>query len=258
METKAEKYAAKMNWKEVERIFNDGALVVIPIGAGCKEHGLHLPNNTDQIQVEYFAKKLSESSDIIVMPTITYGFYPAFIRYPGSASLTAEVSAQMFVQMCEMWHQQGAKSFYFLNYGVSTNKPLLEAQEILRTKNIEMRYTDLSLFEKLLRELPEDQRPRQEGGTHADEVETGIMLAINPSLVNMELAQKDFDDQPGPLCPVKPPAGTRGCYSPTGAWGDPTLATAERGKIFLEKLIKFLLDDIEPQLQYQHISSPNH
>lgn len=250
MENRSEKYSAKMNWQEVGRVFNNGTLVVIPIGAGCKEHGLHLPNNADQIQVEYFAAKLAEQSDILIMPTVTYNYYPVFVHYPGSASLSADVSAQTFVQMCEMWYQQGARSFYFLNYGVSTNTPLKEAQQILRTKNIEMRFTDLSLFEKMLRELPEDQRPKQEGGTHADEVETGIMLAINPSLVNMKLAQKDFDNQPGPFYPVKPAVGTRGRYSPTGAWGDPTLATAERGKVFLEKMIEFLLDDIKPQLKH--------
>ena len=130
MDVKAEKYAAKMNWKGVERVFESGALVVIPIGAGCKEHGLHLPNNADQIQVDYFAEKLAEQTDIIIMSTITYGHYPSFTHYAGSSSLPLDLSAHMFVAMCENWHQQGARAFYFLNYGVSTNKPLKAAQAI--------------------------------------------------------------------------------------------------------------------------------
>ena len=55
-----------------------------------------------------------------------------------------------------------------------------------------MQFTDLSRFEKILQQLPEAQRPQQEGGTHADEVETSIMLAINSTLHEYDLAQKDL------------------------------------------------------------------
>jgi creatinine amidohydrolase len=55
----------------------------------------------------------------------------------------------------------------------------------------------------------------QEFGSHADEAETSLMLAIDKSLVQMAKAKKDMnEDKPGPLTPN--PNG-HGVYSPTGA-----------------------------------------
>lgn len=36
-----------------------------------------------------------------------------------------------------------------------------------------------------------------------------------------------------------------GTYSPTGTWGDPTLATREKGRIVVEGLVEGILKEIE-------------
>jgi creatinine amidohydrolase len=73
--------------------------------------------------------------------------------------------------------------------------------------------------------------PRKQRVTHADEVETSMMLYIAPETVDMSKAVKDFSpDNPGPL--TRNPNG-KGVYSPTGIRGDPTLATQEKGRIVL-------------------------
>lgn len=246
------KRAGRMTWQEVREEFAAGIPLVIPIGAGCKEHGLHLPNNTDQIQADYFAERLAEECDILVMPTITYNYFPAFTDYAGSVSMPIDHCVQLFVQLCEQWHAQGARGFYFLNMGVSTNVPLAAAKAILEKQNIAMQYTDHSDFTNTLMQLPKGLRPEQEGGSHADEVETSIMLAISPNVVDMSKAQKDFDPKPGSFLPYQPEPGTRGCYSPTGTWGDPSLASVAKGLAYVAEMKAYLLRDIEELVNASH------
>ena len=88
-------------------------------------------------------------------------------------------------------------------------------------------------------------------GEHADEVETSMMLYIAPSTVDMNKAVKDLNpDVPGPL--TRNPHG-KGLYSPTGTWGDPTLATLDKGKIFTEALVAGILNEIE---ETRHLKPP--
>jgi creatinine amidohydrolase len=77
---------------------------------------------------------------------------------------------------------------------------------------------------------------REEGGTHADEAETSMMLYIAPGLVDMSKAVKDFDPRPGRKGLTRDPDGA-GNYSPTGIWGDPTLATRDKGRIIVEATV---------------------
>jgi creatinine amidohydrolase len=71
-----------------------------------------------------------------------------------------------------------------------------------------------------------------------------MMLYIAPNTVRMSRAVKDLNpDRRGPL--TRNPRATEGTYSPTGAWGDPTLATKEKGQILVEATVKAILGDIE-------------
>lgn len=234
------KFAENLTWKDIEAEFKAGTIVVVPLGAACKEHGFHLPMNTDKILAEYFAKRLVENLPILVMPTITYHFFPAFLDYAGSTSLDMTTSQTIITTLCDQWHKQGARAFYILNFGVSTSKPLKAAQEQLAALGIMMQFTDLLAFDKQLVDITE-----QDGGTHADEIETSMMLYIKPDVVHMENAKKDFENKPGKLSPFLNNDDPRAAYSPTGAWGDPTLATPEKGKIIVERLVEYLYQDIK-------------
>jgi creatinine amidohydrolase len=83
---------------------------------------------------------------------------------------------------------------------------------------------------------------RQEGGTHADEIETSMMLYIAPSSVQMGRAVKDYHPGTGGL--TRTPGGN-GTYSPTGIFGDPTLANREKGEEIVEAYVSGILKDIE-------------
>ena len=82
-------FIERMTWDEVARRIGDGAAAILPIGAAAKQHGFHLPLNTDRIQAEWLAGRLAEKIDALIWPTLTYGHYPAFVEYAGSSSLSA-------------------------------------------------------------------------------------------------------------------------------------------------------------------------
>lgn len=227
-----------LTWPEAEKVLVPSAVVVIPLGAESKEHGPHLKLKNDWLMAEYLKRRVLESSNVIVAPTVNYSFYPAFLEYPGSTSLRFETARDEIVDICRTLARSGPKRFYVLNTGVSTRRPLAAAADVLKADGILLRYTDLSVTE------PVEKTIRKEpGGTHADEIETSMMLYIAPESVDMSKAVNDYHgDHPGAL--TRDPHG-EGTYSPTGVWGDATLATREKGKVVTEALVKAILADIE-------------
>ena len=130
------------------------------------------------------------------------------------------------IDICLSMHGYGIEKFYVLNTGVSTLRPLKKAAASLSSQGITLRYLNILEVDK---SLPEGIL-KQEGGTHADEGETSMMLYIAPETVNMKKAVKDYDPRPNRPGLSRDPEG-KGSYSPTGIWGDPTLASREKGKI---------------------------
>jgi creatinine amidohydrolase len=118
-------------------------------------------------------------------------------------------------------------------------RPLDEAAEELETDGIVLRYLNLLEVDKT---LPEDLL-QQEGGTHADEAETSMMLYIAPETVDMTKAVKDYDPRPGRKGLTRNPQG-QGTYSSTGTWGDATLATREKGRVIVEATVQAIVAQV--------------
>src|SRR5260370_12228835 len=78
-------FIERLTWDEVARRIADGAAAILPIGAAAKQHGFHLPINTDRIQAEWLAGKVAEKIDGLIWPTLTYGHYPAFFEYAANS-----------------------------------------------------------------------------------------------------------------------------------------------------------------------------
>ena len=57
-------FIERMRWDEVARRIQDGAAAILPIGAAAKQHGFHLPLNTDRIQAEWLAGQTGGSSSM--------------------------------------------------------------------------------------------------------------------------------------------------------------------------------------------------
>lgn len=228
-----------LTWMEAERVLTPEAVVVIALGAQAKEHGPHLRLDNDWLIAKYLERRVLERCAVVVAPAINYGFYPAFREYPGSTSLRLETSRDMVVDVIRSLAAFGPRRFYIINTGVSTVRALAPAAERLAAEGIELRYTDLL---KVLG--PAERRvAKQEGGTHADEVETSMMLYMAPWAVDMRKAVKDYRPGDGPL--TRDPKNAAGTYSPTGVWGDATLATRAKGRVLAEALVDGIVKEIE-------------
>lgn len=229
----------ELTWLEAEKVLTKEAVVVLPIGAAAKEHGPHLKLKNDLLLAEYFRDRVLAAADVVMAPVVPYHFYPAFVEYPGSTSLRMETARDVIVDICRSLAAFGPRRFYALNTGVSTVRALAPAAEVLAAEGILLRYTVLKdALGPVEKEVSE-----QEGGSHADEIETSMMLVIAPETVDMGKAVKDFDAAgKGRLSRVKDPETT---YSPSGSWGDPTLATREKGARVVAALTAVLLADVE-------------
>ena len=230
------------SWVEAEKLLDSATVVLIPLGAEAKEHGPQLPLNNDWLLAEYFTKRVMAKSKVVVYPTLNYSFYPAFVEYPGSTTLRLETARDMVVDIIRTIARHGPKRFYVLNTGVSTLRALAPARDSLAASGIVMRYTDILNVGK----EAEQRVKKQEGGTHADEMETSMMLYMYPSLVKMSRAAKDYHPGTGGLTRDSVTAAREGkTWSRTGIFGDATLATRAKGKILVEAQFADMLVEIE-------------
>jgi len=228
----------QLTWQQAEKILTPDTVIVIPLGAQAKEHGPHLPLANDWTMAEYLKQRVLHSADVVIAPTVNYSFYPAFVEYPGSTSLRLETARDMIVDICRGLSRFGPRRFYVLNTGVSTAKPLRLAAEQLAAEGILLHFTDV------LRAAAdvEKQVAKQEGGTHADEIETSMMLYIAPKTVDMSKAVKDYHPGSGPLTRTPRDGGV---YSASGVYGDATLATRAKGQRVVEAMVGAILAELE-------------
>ena len=182
----------------------NGAAAILPIGAGAKEHGFHMPMATDQVFADYFARALAKKIDALIWPTLTYGAYPAFVSYAGSVSLSDEAFQAVVTEIADALVDFGARRVLILNTGLSTIAPV---------------------------------------GSHADEIETSLMMVVAPELVDMAQATPSpFSAKapaPGALSPDDP---TSPNYSPSGSFGDPTLASVDKGSRLLAAILEDMME----------------
>jgi creatinine amidohydrolase len=228
-----------LTWMQAEKALTPDTVVVIPLGAAAKEHGPHLKLKNDWLIAEYLKRRIIEKTNVVVAPTLNYGFYPAFVEYPGSTSVRLETSRDMLIDICRGLARFGPKRYYVLNTGISTLRALAPAADALRADGIILRYTDLNVTEPV-----EKQIRKEAGGTHAEEIETSMMLYIAPETVDMSKAVKDYHAETSSGGLTRDPNG-RGVYSASGVWGDATLATREKGRIVVEALVAAIVGEIE-------------
>jgi creatinine amidohydrolase len=232
---------ADITWQQAADVLRPETVVVIPLGAGSKEHGPHLKLGNDAALADYLTRRVLDASDVVVAPTLSYHFYPAFTEYPGSTTLALETARAVTSDAASSLSKYGPRRFYVLNTGVSTRRALDLAARTLAAQGILLWSTDLAA--RLERASAAVRQ--EEGGTHADEVETSMMLYIDPASVDMRRAVKEFNPSPGPSLQLTRRRGGPGTFSESGVWGDPTLATREKGRVIVEGLLKAILDEIE-------------
>ncbi len=224
---------ARLSWDQVAARIETGAAAVLPIGAGTKEHGFHLPMETDRIQADWLAGVVCQNIDALVWPTLTYGFYPAFVHYAGSVSLSRRTFSFAVREIIEGIARFRVPHVLVIDTGISTLQAVADAIEASGHAGLthHLRVQDGPRYRETAARLCE-----QAEGTHADEMETARMLALVPGSVDMAKAVASPPGKGGTDGPLTPHDPQSPNYSPSGSWGDPTLATREKGQALLEAM----------------------
>jgi creatinine amidohydrolase len=234
-----------LTWPEVAEAFKADVPVIVPIGAASKEHGYHLPMKTDWLLARALTEGIAAKLPVLIAPIVPFGYYPVFQKYPGSQHLSADTFVRLLTELLERLLDQGARRLAILNTGVSTEGPIgLATRRILERRAIRIGVADIRRLGRSADHLLEQQT-----GSHADERETSIMLAIAPELVRMELAKRDYGRDTATGVFIMPTTmqstdASASDYSETGGFGDPTLASADKGRAFLDSMIGDLIDGL--------------
>jgi creatinine amidohydrolase len=197
---------------EVAQQLERDARLLVAVGT-TEQHGPHLPLGCDTIIVDRLADDLSAEFQVLRAPTLEFGVNARTVRsYPGSAGVRRKTLHRMLNDLVGAWEAGGVRQFIILT--AHGQDPHQEALSTLRTRHASVRTVDIFAGE----DLP----------VHGGEIDTSLLLHIDPELVDMSRAS-DF----------APSARTIGRYhrgshhaipadSP-GSIGWPTRATAERG-----------------------------
>jgi creatinine amidohydrolase len=230
-------FVADVTWPEVMARLDAKATALLPVGAECKEHGAHLPMNSDYLQARWLSAAVVRRANVAVWPVLGYGYYPAFVDYPGSCSLSHATFRAAVTEILASLHRGGARRIRILNTGLSTIEPLQQAiSQAFAPENTLL----INVYAGRHYRAAAAEIQRQQRGGHADELETSIMLSIDPGTVDMSKAVACTERViSGPFNRTDPQAPN---YSPSGVYGDPTLASAAKGRRLLHAMLKDIIE----------------
>jgi len=222
--------------------FEDGLkltrTVYIPFGS-VEEHGRHLPLSTDTIQAYEVGKKAALKTPFFVAPPIHYGSCRSTNCHPGTVSITSATLKALLKDIIRSFRIQGMKNFIVLtgHAGGSQRMALQDAGEELIAE-----YTDINIAVVTEYDLARNEGKgiiETEGDAHAGEIETSRILHSHPELVKGE-GEREF-----PAFPMAILVRNKRKYWPNGVWGDPSKASAEKGKILEERVVQRIVELVQ-------------
>ena len=223
-------YLGDLTWPEAAQALPD-SVVVIPFAAGAKQHGHHLPMNTDQRVMQYLLQAaVAVDHPILIAPPILHGWFPGFRQYPGTEVTEPTVFIDYVQGVAESLINHGARRVVLLNLGISraTGLPLAVVARQLRAEHDV--HTLVVSWDDLETEAIGHVYEQARGG-HADEGETSIMLYLEADAVRQDQLSKDLRQAPVEQIGYAPGQFERSREA--GLYGDATLATAEKGEQIL-------------------------
>jgi creatinine amidohydrolase len=237
---------AEMTWEEIEQAADPETVVVLPVGA-TEQHGPHLAVKTDTALVEAIALRAalaaSDRARVLVAPALPYGYSGYHSGFPGSPSISQLTYIRLVTELGQSLLQGGFRRLLILN-GHGGNTPALEVavEELYATTGATIALT--SYWTLAATEIAALRESEPGGICHACELETSCLLALDPAAVRSERLEKAIPRGPGGgiLCDLVAESDLGPVFhardaSPSGVLGDPTLASAEKGRRFLEAIV---------------------
>ena len=229
-----------LTWVEAESKLTPETVVVIPVAPASSEHGPHLQLRADLALAEYFAGRLVAASPVVVAPALTVHYAPGLSEYPGSTTVSINAARDVVADLVRSLARFGPKRFYVLATAEGAPAALDPAAALLAPEGILLRY---ARFTALVDRASRGVRQQTMVG-HADEIETSMLLYAAPEVVDMSRAVRDFSPAAAFGRLTRRRDGP-GIFSPSGVWGDATLAAKDKGGTIVETMVPALVQDIE-------------
>ncbi|WP_127473940.1 creatininase family protein [Microbacterium sulfonylureivorans] len=207
-----------------------GMVALLPMGA-VEQHSLHLPLGTDTLIVEAIAAAVERRlpTRVVLLPTLSVGASDHHLAMPGTISIGTQTAADHATHQClSLAQSTGIRTFVLLN-GHGGNQPACRlALEKLRAAAPGVRGFAVDYWGPMFDELDASGTARPAAMGHADAIETSILLATHPALVDMDRAVEDGYQDALPAYVTT----TEGIPERTrhGGVGDPRRATATDGE----------------------------
>ncbi len=220
---------ADLPWTEVAAHLATDQRLIVAVG-NCDQHGPHLPMGAATAVSEALAADLSREFGVLRAPTLHYGVnVAAEADYPGAAGMSGKTLHRALNELVDQWSCQGVNEFVFIT--ASTYLPHVEAVATVRAEGARVRVVSAMTVD--LAQFMDGMK----GPQHAGEALTSLLLHLRPEVVRMDRA-RDFvlDAEALQRC-----AGGRERKLPDespGSVGQPTLATAEKGRLMYEHMLQ--------------------
>lgn len=212
-------------------------VVLLPIGA-VESHGDHLPAGTDNVLARRLASELVEqiagSVPVMLLPLMPFGQVWSLSDAPGSFSLSNETVTRTVVEIGRAAKAKGLVTMVAVNAHYGNVAAIRDAQRILKDEGFVLanfNYPGAEEPTKAVRERP----VAYSSYMHACEIETSYMLHLAPEHVRMDKAISNYPEFPSDFAEL-PYRWSEFSQSPV--LGDATAATAEKGRIILDAVIK--------------------
>ena len=213
---------------------NAQRVCIVPMGV-LEKHGPHLPLGTDVYRASEMCRRAAEKEYCVVFPDYYVGQIFEAQHQPGTLSYSAELIYKMLDETCREIARNGMKKIILVNTHGGNNAFLQYfCQSQMATPRDFMVYVYQPQEDDETKEKIAKMRISPLGG-HADEVESGEVLAIRPDIVKIDRAPSESGEDMNRL-------GLKNVF--TGIWwyakfpnhysGDAAHAVAELGEVRLD------------------------
>ena len=238
----------RLTWEEMNDAIGMQKLVILPTGS-TEQHGKHLPLDTDVLLSESVCLEVGRRipDKVLVLPPISYGLNRHHIDFPGTIHIEPEVFIAFCLNITKSVAYHGFEKILLVN-GHGSNAPLIDLvarKTVLATRSLCFACNYASFLLEAFEGIKES-----EVMAHADEFETCLYLYLAGDRVQMEKAGPGMDrvgtyvssDSTSPYVRFNDYWGR---WTQLGVHGDPTVATAQKGKIIFEAAVNGLVDLVD-------------
>lgn len=234
-----------LTWPEVKSLDFDNLIVLFPTGS-FEQHGPHLPFTTDTDIVSAIAVGVERtlSDRVLLVPTLWPGHSTHHMHFPGTIDVPQMLYIQLITALGQSLAAMGATRVFILNGHGGNDTPLRAALRELKSTVPKTQFVFASYWTLAAKTLREVRESDLGGMGHACEMETSIMLYLHPRRVKLQRAVRDGPPHTdsfrlADMQHARPVYFVNEFHEVTssGVIGHPELASADKGKRFLDGIV---------------------